>query len=221
MNVLVPKTGNRIDDWFAKIGGKEFPLPKIADTYAGRLIVCADGACVWDDLEKLGCRREVGRGSVHSAEPAHFMVVNKLGETFPGDIEHWYSNEGNLLQHFVSARRNEYRREFNGPMHTHSCNRGAKWHWPWRGWGTSGLNAILTGLGLGYDEIILCGMPLDNSHHNGEPPWRKANFLSEVSDQINGQINQHWRMCIRDVFDGRVRSMSGRTAEWLRSSKPA
>ena len=83
-----------LDAYFGQYGGREFLLPEIAGRYAGRgLVVCADSHCVWDDLERLGARADVGRGKVRAPDGWDFMVVNKLGETFPGRIVHWYSNE--------------------------------------------------------------------------------------------------------------------------------
>jgi hypothetical protein len=205
-----------LGDYFSHYGGKEFPVPEIAGRYEGkRLIICADAACVWDDLERLGARSNRGRGKVEM-ENMDFMVVNKLGEVFPGNIEHWYSNEAKLLQTFEMARRNEYRNEFSCSWHTHSNHRGAKWHWPLGGHGTSGLSAILVGLLLGYERIVLCGMPLDDGPHNGEPPWRSCKFESaEVADTVGGGISKPWKYAIDHAFQGRVRSMSGRTKKWL------
>lgn len=196
--------------------GRERGLPDIAGTYKGALIICADAACVWDDLERLGCARTGGnanRGRV--AGPGDFMTVNRLVQVFPGNLEHAYSNEGHLLQKFIDARRNEYRREFEGPKHTHAINQHAKYRWPWGGWATSGLGAALTGVALGYDNIVLCGMPLDNGPHNGEPPWRKCNFKTEASDTVKGGMNKHWKNAMEMAFEGKVTSMSGRTRDWL------
>lgn len=191
--------------------------PEIAGKYTGKqLVVVGDAACVWDDLEALGCKREAGnenRGSV--VGPYDFMTINKAVETFPGNIEHAYSNEPTLLQTFIAARRNEYRLEFEGPKHTHSCRKGMKWAWPLGGHGTSGLGATLIGVGLGYDRVILCGVPLDDSHHNGEPPWRVCRFTREASSTVNGRMNRHWERAKDLAFDGKVKSMSGRTREWL------
>lgn len=207
-----------VKEYLGNYGGAEFPFPEIAGTYSGSLVICGDAKCVWDDLEAYGCRLDQGRGKV-GKEGHDFMVINKLGETYPGRIEHWYSNEPNLLEKFVNGRRFEYSMEFDPPQHTHSCNRGAKWLWPYGGHGTSGLGAILTGLGLGYDKIVLCGMPLDDGPHNGEPHWRKCRFeTSEVSDQVNGKPDAHWQRAMEHAFEGKVSSMSGRTEKWLSSS---
>lgn len=212
-----------LEAWLTRFGYSKADLPKIAGEYQGRnLIVCADGHTVWDDLERLGCRmepRQGTRGGVRPLDGCDFMVVNKLGETFPGNIEHWYSNEASLLLKFIAARRNEYSREFEGPKHTHSMQKGVKWKWPLGGHGTSGLGATLVGLGLGYDKIVLCGMPLDNRHHNGEPSWRVCRFESSEAASPKGSAgpNNYWKFAIDEVFEGCVKSMSGRTCNWLPS----
>ena len=207
----------KLREYFAAYGGLQSQLPSIAGSYQGRgLVVCGDGACVWDDLERLGARCNVGRGKVRAPDGWDFMVVNKLGETFPGRILHWYSNEAKLLVKFIEARRAEYRSEFNTQFETHSNHRGAKWHWPLGGHGTSGLGACLVGILLGYDRLVLCGMPLDDGPHNGEPHWRKCRFkTAEVADQVNGAMPGHWKRAKDHAFKGRVKSMSGRTRDWF------
>lgn len=204
-------------EYYAGYGGQQFAMPEIAGSYPGRgLVICADAACVWNDLEALGARSDRGRGKVEAPDGWDFMVVNKLGETFPGRIEHWYSNEARLLVKFIEARRAEYVKEFTHAFETHSNHKGAKWHWPLGGHGTSGLGAVLVGLLLGYDRIVLCGMPLDDGPHNGEPHWRKCRFkTAEVADTKNGGMPHHWKTARDTAFRGRVRSMSGRTREWL------
>lgn len=208
-----------LDALLAGHGGKTFPLPAIAGTYHGRkLIVVADAACAWDDLERFGCRSDQGRGAVRK-DGWDFLTVNKMVECFPGNIEHAYSNEPHLLMRFIAARRAEYIHEFSGPAHTHSCNKGAHWRWPWSGRGSSLLGAVIAGLGLGYAPVVICGGPLDNAPHNGEPPWRKTCFQKrEVTDLPGTVENEHWKEAIRlGAFKGRVFSMSGRTMAWLGS----
>lgn len=206
-----------LSDLMSGYGIHKFPMPPIAGAYKGKtLAICGDARCLWDDLEALGCRSDLGRGTVRR-DGFDFMTVNKVVETFPGNIEHAYSNEPKLLMKFIAARRNEYSREFEHVQHTHSCNEGAKWRWPWGGQGTSGLGATLVGVGLGYDRIILCGLPLDNTAHNGEPHWRRCHFeTSEAASPRDSEApNGHWKRAIDLAFEGRVKSMSGRTREWL------
>lgn len=204
-----------LKDLMTGYGGFEFPLPEIAGTYKGKgLVVCGDAEGIWQDLEAFGCRYDVNRGSVRK-DGFDFMTINKMVETFPGEIEHCYSNEPSLLHKFIAARRNEYEREFPWPKHTHSCNVGAKWRWPWGGHGTSGLGGTLVGIGLGYDQIVICGMPLDDGPHNGEPPWRRCRFSREAAGTAVGGPDSHWKNAMQMAFDNKVRAMSGRTRIWL------
>lgn len=197
-------------------GGQTFPLPKIAGTYKGKgLVIVGDAQGVWDDLEAFGCRVDLRRGSV-AREGFDFLTINKIVETFPGNIEHAYSNEAHLLLKFIEARRVEYAREhFTGPKYTHSISKGAQWRWPWHGYGTSALGACLVGVGLGYEKIVLCGVPLDDGPHNGEPSWRACKFTEEAASPKDGIVNQSWKRAINLVFEGRVTSLSGRTRQWL------
>jgi len=206
-----------------RMGIKEFlgdygtaaTFPTIAGTYSGGIVICADAHCVWDDLERFGCKSTINRGRVFKVG-WHFMTVNKMVETFPGDIEHCYSNEPHLLQKFIDARRQEYKREFSEVKNSHSITKGAKWEWPFGGHGSSGLGAALVAIALGYDKIVLCGMPLDASAHNGEPTWRKCHFESSecAGDVVTGE-DGHWKTARKIAFEGKVKSMSGRTMEWL------
>lgn len=192
-------------------------FPEIAGSYQGKgLVICGDGSCLWDDLERFGCRDDSEGGKI--AKPGwDFMVINAAGCKFPGVIEHWFSNDGNLVDGFRSVRRQEYPRSFK-IVHEHgifvepgqwASPHPNTWMWPWPGRGTSGCGAVLTGLALGYDRIVGCGIPLDNSPHNGEPPWRKTNFVNEVRDDV-----KHW-LRIADLFSGRVTFMSGKPREWF------
>lgn len=199
--------------------GTSARFPEISDRYKGKkLVVVGDATCVWIDLELFGCRNDSGRGSV-SKEGWDFLTVNKAVETFPGKIEHAYSNEPSFLRKCIAARRQEYTKEFGGPAHVHSLSAGADHIWPFGGHGSSGLGAVLTGIGLGYDAIMICGIPLDDGPHNGEPHWRKTAFAtSEVAGGQRTDRNPHWQKAIDFAFDGKVKSMSGRTKTWLEAS---
>lgn len=205
-----------LKDWVSDYGGFGFPLPEIAGTYKGKnLLICADSGCVWIDLELFGARVDINRGRVRK-DGWDILTVNKIIETMPADVEHAYSNQARILNAAIAARRDEYTREFTFAGNTHSCNGGAKWHWPWSGHGTSGLGAIFVGLGLGYDRIVLCGMPLEDGPHNGEPHWRKTTFAtSEASGSAKDDRDSHWKRAMENGFEGKVKSMSGRTRKWL------
>jgi hypothetical protein len=189
--------------------GVSIPDHDLRNSKRGKtLIIAAGGRCVWDDL----------RGCGYPSEPGHdVMCVNDMIAYFPGKVTHAYSNDAPMLGNWVRARRPLLARAHGGPRHTFTC--GVKGHHsstvflPWPGHGTSGLNAVYTGLWLGYDRIILCGVPLDNSGHFFEPDWVTSNFQNEVADTDRGP--RYWEQAARKVFDGRVKSMSGRTRELL------
>lgn len=192
-------------EFLEKYGISIASFPKIAGQFKGGCVICADAACIWDDLERFGCRD----GNRVWKDNWDFLTVNRLVEVFPGRIDHAYSNSGAVLNRFIASRRQEYINEFP-VIATHSRDTETNWKWPWNGGGTSGLGAVLTALALGYDQIVLCGMPLDDGPHNGEPPWRKTCFTGEAPDD-----DIHWRRAAEFAFQGKVKSMSGRTRKWL------
>lgn len=205
-----------LKDLMQGYGGFAFPLPEIAGKYQGKnLIICGDAHCVWRDLEMFGARDNAPPGKVRK-DGWDVMVVNSLGITFPGRIHHWYSNAPRVIHAAIAARRDEYTREFSREWLTHSCNVGADYRWPWGGHGTSGLGAVIVGIALGYSRIVLCGMPLDDGPHNGEPHWRTTKFASsEAAGSKTDDRDAHWKSAIGLAFEKKVKSMSGRTRDWL------
>jgi hypothetical protein len=194
-------------------------LPAIVGYYDERsLVIVGDAACVWDDLERFGCRDDGGRGSVRRIG-WEFMTINAACMKFPGQIEHAYSNEPRVLVRCIAAMRQEY--EFEPPRHLHAIGefingKSSNWVWPWNGLGTSALGACLTGIALGYARIVLAGVPLDDGPHNGEPPWRKTAFAtSEAAGGQRTDRENHWEKAMELAFEGKVKSMSGRTRKWL------
>jgi len=71
---------------------------------------------------------------------------------------------------------------------------------------------------LGYDKIVLAGIPLDNSGHYFEPPWRKSNFLNEVPNKGDTRI-KYWDDAAKNVFCGKVSAQSGRLKDVLNDSR--
>lgn len=201
--------------WVERFGLSPAALPGLAGRFSGPLVVCGDGVCVWDDLERLGCARTGGMGCL--AGGVEYMAVNALGMFLPGVLRHWYSNDARWLAGLVRCRRPEIVQTFGGVefVHTWSAPQPGQHSWPWPGTGTSSLNAALVGVAMGYSPVILCGVPLDDGPNNGMPPWRRRNFLREVPETAAGGGNRQWRNAIEAVLGGRCFSMSGRTREWL------
>lgn len=166
-----------------------------------RLVIAAGGRCVWDDIQRIRI----------NTEEHDMMAVNDVGMHLPFKLKHWYSNDSKLLPRWLSARRPPLVRDIDEkqPILTHSCYEGMHHHhWPVPGHGTSGLNAVYVALLMGYEDIVLVGMPLDDSGHYFDAPWMKTNFTREVPDRDEGL--RYWSTAAREIFDGRVKAVSGR-----------
>lgn len=188
-------------------------VPQVAGfPFHGRLMVCGAGRSLWDDLRAVLDKWERG-GSFHT------MAVKQVGMYLPWKPEHWAGAHGERFQWMVPLRRDHY--YFKGRVNERGVypnKLGIKVHaekgWPlvdyaWEGplTGTSGLFAVRIGLALGYDEIALCGMPLDGLGRFYDAPWNHGPDLNVVD-------MSEWEKFL-PVFKGRVRSMSGRTRELL------
>ncbi len=153
-------------------------------------IVIGSGRCVWDDLARTNtvCR--------------DVMCINDIGMHYPGPIRHWYSNDGVMLKYWHQARRPEYNKDIK--LHSNNGAGGSidpsirVWEWVH---GNSGINAVKTALALGYDKVIVCGMPLDDSGHYFDSPWGVTNYN-------NNSVLDDW---VRYAVEcrGKVISVSG------------
>lgn len=172
----------------------------------GKLIIIAGGRCVWEDLSKIRI----------NTEEMDIMAVNDVGMHLPYKVKHWYSNDNVMLPKWLAARRPKFRRDppydEGQSIATHSCNPGVKYHWQIPGHGTSGLNAVYVALLMGYDDIIICGMPLDDTGHYFDAPWETSNFTREAPDRDTGI--RYWSNAAQH-FEGKVKAVSGRLLKIL------
>jgi len=168
---------------------------------SGVLLIVGSGRCVWDDLDKVLSND----GNYYRVGP-DVMCLNDMVMHFPGKVDHVYSNDEKELPKWIEARRPRALKDFPHAILQHTCQKGKgnQIVWPWPGHGTSGLNAVYTGLALGYDEIILAGIPMDGSGHYFDPPWKETNYIP---------MGRYWKMAAEKVFDGKVKSLSGQTKE--------
>jgi hypothetical protein len=97
------------------------------------------------------------------------------------------------------------------------CDGVIRWNRP-NGGGSSGLFAVLIALELGFDKLILCGMPVDG----------EKRITSDGEVEVGETPYQHYRkgwILRQGILSEHVRSMSGwtretfgaPTAEWLNS----
>ncbi len=189
---------------FSSLGISTGMLPE-RDTYSGSLTIVGSGRCVWDDL------------SNHTWQDV--MCLNDMICYFPDEIQHVYSNDDKWLPKWMASRRPRYKLDFPRVPRAHTCQTGTSSMtiWPFPGHGTSALNAVYVGLALGYDEIILAGVPLDGSGHFFDPPngWKNRDKFSNFDREVSGESPRYWKGAKDNVFKGRVKSLSGRTKELL------
>jgi hypothetical protein len=144
-----------------------------------KLLIVGSGRCVWDDLEKIGFPDNPPNSIV--------MAVNDMIVHYPYRVDHAYSLNRSMLDKWIAARRYN-----TGPIIKHSPKTNKRRS----GVKSSGINAVYCGLDLGYEQIIVCGVPLDNSGHYFEPEWMKSRF-----DRGAGHLVK---------FDENIKFVSGR-----------
>lgn len=172
-----------------------------AGSEVGKCLVVGTGWNMWEDLENAGFI------AGEWIQPFHVMAVNRAVQDLPCFVTHAYSNHAKNLKIWAAGRDEVHlKKDQRIPDKTvlHSLrdgHGGVTWRWP--GWGTSSLCAVLTAITLGYKEIVVCGVPMDNGPHYYDPPWHKTNFANDHNDR-------HWISCAKRVFKGKVKVLSGR-----------
>ncbi len=188
---------------FSSLGISINQCPSLKRKFSGGLLIVGSSRGVWEELDQ-----NYPNDGIYYKTP-DVMCLNDMVMHFPGRVTHAYSNDNHMLPSWVAARRPRFKKDFSESIHAHSCNGG----WPWPGHGSSGLNAVYTGLALGYDSITIAGVPLDDSGHYFDPLWKKTNFTKEVPER-DGQV-KFWQNAINNIFNNKVKSLSNiRSLQW-------
>jgi hypothetical protein len=177
-------------------------LPEIIRT--GNLLVIGSGACVWDDLR----RYDQGHGEQDR------IAVNDMMAHYPGRLQYGAALHVNKLPGWTYGQALLGAKGGWPPMQVHSHMDGPQVTHVWplvREGGTVGLFATLIGLLMGYDRIILAGIPCDDSPRFFDPPWQKHAQMGLIT------VHDEWKRARDEVplFRDRVRSLSGNTKLWL------
>jgi len=169
------------------------------------LAVMGGGRCVWDDFTALAAQGFSG----------HIMCVNDIGMYLQKPFHHWVSLHPDYLivwkklldDHGVSV----------AEIATHTYREDRPPHTGWRLGNRaafSGLFAAQVGVCLGYDEVVLCGIPADDSGRFFDPPWAKGNHDSHHAKAAFSEAVAH-----APEMGKRVRSMSGWTKQLFETEK--
>lgn len=177
--------------------------PPVAGQSSGAGIILGSAACVWDDLHQL------------KHLDATYIAVNDIGcfvhlagAFTQFKLRHWCSLHPEYFEPYKFLVNESQPQKIC--YHTNKPDKNADIAWdivlPYMIGGTSALFATFVALGLGFDPVILAGVPLDNSpYFCGPPHSTQRNFEGCI---------KYWKRNLT-LFNGRVKSMSGRTKELL------
>lgn len=172
--------------------------PSRLGVFSGPLLVIGGGSTVWDDYAKV----RPWKGEI--------MAVNDVGMHMHDRIRHWVTLHPEYMPGWRHYREKHlYGNGVPAMCHSHKEKPGIDTAWKVSNLGgTSGLFACFVGLMLGYNEIVLAGIPMTNDGHYFDPPWQRTAF------QDRG-IAIVWKSSDKNILKGRVKSLSGYTREWL------
>lgn len=169
---------------------KEY-IPEIAGTYSGTCVIVGSGRDMWIDWDKV---KDKG---------FDVMGVNVGGQFIPR-VTHLFSWHCVQISAIAAFRKQEF---YGQEFLTHSVRKypGIDWVWYLSGGASmSGISAIDLCVLLGYENIILCGVPMDDSgYFYGRPK------NSEICDVYR----QEEVVRLKKKFGDKVKSLSGYTCE--------
>lgn len=177
------------------------PVPSIVGNYSGILIILGCGRNVWKELEEI--KALIGH------KKFSIMCINDTAFQLIGDFSHAVS----LHLEFLPAIKHLRPLRSLGHFFTHSAKHEEGvdhvWNIPNVG-GTSSLFGCKIAILMGYEKIIMCGVPLDGAGHYYDP---------EFSDPQNNYNNTEQKIVwiqfrqTGTTAKGCIRSMSGRTKD--------
>ena len=187
--------------------------PKCAGKFKGPAVVLGSARCIWDDLAKI----DFDKVSVIAVNDMILHYRNELHHAVslhPEEPPLWkqlrWTNGCDSGGH-IYTHSHRYPSHIKHPNGEFKAEHGLDFIWELEGGrgGSSGLFACMIGLALGYDKIILAGIPLDGNGHFFDPPEK------EVRQFLGQNITWEWEGANVNYFAGRVKSLSGRTMDLL------
>lgn len=205
---------NGVEIWEANgIYGRGEKAPACAGNYHGTAVVLGGARCIWDDCAKINFDNV-------EVIAVNNMIMHHKGRVMHGVSLHpeepplwrqlrWTNGCEPSYVHTHSHRLPENNN--NIPPYEFKTYHGLDYLWVLEGGrgGSSGLFACMIGLALGYGRVVLAGIPLDGGGHFFDPPGKETKQFASTT------MEMEWDNAAIKYFHGRVRSLSGRTREWL------
>ena len=205
---------NGVELWESNgIYGRGPKAPGCAGNYSGTAVVLGSGRSIWDDCAKIDFDKveviAVNNMIMHHKGRVHHGVSLHPEEPPLWRQLRWTNQCEPSYVHTHSHRLPE--NNDNLPPQEFKTRHGLDYLWVIEGGrgGSSGLFACMVGLALGYERIIIAGIPLDGNGHFFDPP-------GAITKQFTGtNIKMEWDNARDKYFNGRVKSLSGNSREWL------
>ena len=176
-----------------------------------RLFVLGPAGGVWDEWHTV---RHM---------PGDVMAINDIGMYITEDVRWWYSSHDDRLKAWCGVRYALHERRQKPALISCSRREGIDhWYLPLddikafsRGSSIecSGVFAMVIGLLMGYEQVVLVGCPADGRGHQFHPSWR------EWKGYADPEAHEAWKQAIDrhpEILE-RVRSTSGITQSLLGS----
>ena len=138
--------------------------------------------------------------------PDTYVATNHAGRDWPGELPHWVTHHTENMPGWIDERRDAGRPDalqfWTSNTKTIPPEHATLYHHVPAWDGSSGLLAVTVALHLGYQRVILCGVPLDIhfAHYDDEALWQEASHY-------RGAWNDHMHEML-----GKVKSFNGWTA---------
>jgi hypothetical protein len=211
------------------IRGRGFP-PRIAASQSGLCLIIGGGGNVWAEIKEFYSL--IGRDFENSADfddDTPIIAVNDIGAFFKPRLSHLVSWHEEILAPTIALRKPHSCNPSHTYTHTnqHIADSGRDikdfevpngslfrkadfaWHFEQGIGGTSGLMAVMVALAIGFTRVVIAGIPLDDKPHFWAPAWESVpQFKSQTQITTWCEARDIW---LKD----RVRSMGGRTRQWL------
>jgi hypothetical protein len=174
------------------------PIPKELGSRKGNVIILGGGRTVWQDYFNA-------RTILNSYE---IICINDIVLHFKAEpVHHLITKHSNIISSLIYIGLTRRR----GKVITHSTTASKDvdvcWDIKDTG-GASGLFAAQVAVLLGYEKIVLCGVPMDNSGHYYDPLTPQDNNSTMFNDV---SITAWQEMAQIEGLKAKIRSMSGRT----------
>lgn len=182
------------------------PVPAIPPIRHSVCLVVGTGHTVMHDL---ACFQQP---HWYGAQPHDVIAIKSIGMFLP-QVDHWVSCHPEFWRGYFEVRKHQ--RGTEGAPLTHALQgQDAQYRWPIHGrFGQdSGKCAAIIAVMLGYHDIVLAGLPADDRGHFYPEARRSDGTLGDYGTQYDKDA---WCWLRDNVFEGRVRSMSGNTRTWL------